>query len=154
MNWKEIEEKYKTAFSIFKIWAIKNAGIDMSLHGEVYFDDTTFEVGNYRYNRTFQDRELYDFFDSINLYILIDQYDAGEFIYEIHSNENYEASPGGTAGFGKKGHHTIEMANSEDLSFDERREAEKEAFLAAFNITEENHELVLTLQINMIYDKT
>ena len=137
MNYEELSIKFPKVFEVFKQWAIKTVALDMSENGGVTFDNHNFSVNNDSYDVEIQVRELYDFFDELRVYILLKMFDMGEFYYVIHTNENWQDDADGGP-FGEKGNHLVEDVVETKNAFDNRIDAEKEAFYKAFEYIEAN----------------
>ncbi len=91
----------------------------------------------WRHDLTFPSRErsLYDFFDKQGIIIQLFLFDMGEFGVKIYSYEKY--TEGNIEPFGEKGNHILDITPvMNEISWDDRSQAEVEAFTEAFKILE------------------
>lgn len=136
MDWRQIKD-FPKSWEKLRDWLyIKNIDKPMNYN----FRQSSKKVVCFTYNDLqntinvpIDSRFLYDFFDYLPMFVLIKQFDAGEFYVEIWAFEINDE----TTTFEMEGHIELLYDSSVfNMFFDSRIEAETHAFVKAFEMLE------------------
>lgn len=126
MNWKEIQTQYPKAFEQMITWINVQDVQNPKYHQMEFNSDVGYNlpIGSIRW--------LYDFFDSLPIFIILEQFDMGEFYAVVRLFENY-----GDDKFAQDGHLDWEWYEGKDTQhtiFEKRLDAELDGFEKAFKL--------------------
>jgi len=126
MNWKEIQTLYPKAFEQMIAW-VNISDVNNPKFGQLEYNAEVgynLPIGSFRW--------LYDFFDSFPIFIILQQFDDGDFYALVRLFENY-----GTDKYAKEGHLDWEFYAGKDHEsgiFTNRIDAEIDGFEHAFEL--------------------